>query len=198
MRLKISRHGRRYARPPTPTLVLRINTCSSLSQRLFRLTMPGQGIRDAGHHRWPPWHLSGNRVPLSKLVLLMLVKLIDVGGCEFAGRDSLREENIEFVEGTVLGLGKSEVRPDEDSPCAAAPYETPVNIVSNSSTTWTILRSGSSTYVYPRKFQALGFIIKFSRVPPMVPEMFETLRARQTVFCRSLVDPISAGRAQPN
>lgn len=31
----------------------------------------------------------------------------------------------------------------------------------------------------------------------MTPVMLETLRARQTVFCLSRVDPISAGSAQP-
>jgi hypothetical protein len=198
MRLKISRHSRRDARPPTPTIILRIDTRSSLSKCLLRLTMSRQGIRNARHHRRPPWYLPSNRISLSELILLVLVKLIDIGRSELAGGNPFGEENIELVERAILGLWKSEVRPDEDGPCAATPYEATVSLVSNLSTTWTILRSGSTTYVYPRKFQALGFIMKFSRVPPIVPEIFDTFRARQTVFCRSLVDPISAGRAHPN
>ncbi len=44
----------------------------------------------------------------------MLVELVNLGGLELPGWHIFGEEDIEFVEGAVLGLWQSEVRPDKD------------------------------------------------------------------------------------
>jgi hypothetical protein len=51
----------------------------------------------------------------------VLVKGIDLERLELPSRDVLSEENIELVKRAILGLGKSEVGPDEDDPSTAAP-----------------------------------------------------------------------------
>lgn len=46
-------------------------------------------------------------IALGELVLLTLVELIDVGSGKFASADTLGEEDIEFMESTILCVVRS-------------------------------------------------------------------------------------------
>jgi hypothetical protein len=67
--------------------------------------MRSNEVGDRRNDRWPPGRRSGDRVSLSKYVVLMLVECIDAGGLELAGWDLLGEEDVKLVEGAALGLG---------------------------------------------------------------------------------------------
>lgn len=88
-----------------------------------------QVIGDRWHERWSARWLTSNRVSLGELILLILVECIDSGSLELASGHVLGEEDIEFVEGSVLSLGKSEECPDEDDSGASTPDE--ANIASH-------------------------------------------------------------------
>lgn len=51
---------------------------------------------------------------------------VDGGACKLAGADALLEEEIEFGEGTALGLGQAEVGVYDAEEAGAGPEETGV------------------------------------------------------------------------
>lgn len=83
--------------------------------------------------------LASNGVSCCQLIVVVLIESVDISGGELASGHLFGEEDIEFVESTVFGLGyvscqqvfrivflttlltESEVSPDEDAPGAESP-----------------------------------------------------------------------------
>lgn len=78
-------------------------TAASLRERLLGPSMAGDRLGDGGYERGTSGRLAGHGVALRQLVLLVLVELVDVGAGELARGNLLGEEDVEFVEGAVLG-----------------------------------------------------------------------------------------------
>lgn len=68
--------------------------------------------------------LAGDRVSGCQLVVVVLIEGIDISRGELARWHPLGKQDVEFVEGTALGLWKAEIGPDEDTPGAKSPDET--------------------------------------------------------------------------
>lgn len=90
--------------------------------------MFGQDIGDRRHKRRSSWWLTSNRISNGKLVVVVLVKGVDISGLKFTCWNLLGEEDVEFVEGSVLGLWKSEVCPDEHKPGTPTPDKAGVTL----------------------------------------------------------------------
>jgi hypothetical protein len=88
----------------SPFFTDRHNTSPALRDRLLRSTVRSNEVSDRWNDRWSLGRRSGDRVPLSEHVVLVLVECIDASGLELAGWDLLGEQNVELVEGAVLGL----------------------------------------------------------------------------------------------
>jgi hypothetical protein len=93
--------------------------CTSLCGGSFVPSSFGEDVRYGWDHRGTLY----DRVSLSELGGIFLVERVNVRGLKFAGWNLLREQDIEFVEGPILGLRESEERPDENDQCTATPNE---------------------------------------------------------------------------
>lgn len=64
-----------------------------------------------------------DRVANCKLIVVVLIEGIDIGGGKLASWHLFREKNIEFVECAVFGFWEAEVGPDENYPRASTPHK---------------------------------------------------------------------------
>jgi len=68
-------------------------------------------------------HTAPTLIATGKPISISLVKSIDIRSGEFARGHVFGKEDVEFVKGATLCLGKTKVSPDEDDPSTGAPDE---------------------------------------------------------------------------
>lgn len=96
----------------TTRLVAGHHAGASLGGGVLGAAVVGQHVGDGGDVGRSPRRLAGHRVPVRQHVVVVLVECVDLRGSEFASRDLLREQDIEFVEGAILD-GTTGVRESE-------------------------------------------------------------------------------------
>lgn len=77
---------------------------------------------------------------------------VDVGALELAGRDPVLEEDVELAVGAALGLGKTEVDPDNAEEAGTGPEEARVSCMNVSECSM----ANRSEQDLPPQFQAVG------------------------------------------